>query len=385
MKRPDAKGWCPGAFRPMMSGDGLVVRVRPRHARLTPSQVIGLCNAARTYGSGLIDLTSRANLQIRGVQETDHQALLLNLLDLGVLDDEPALESRRNILIQPDWRHGDASHSITSELMQRLAEFPELPAKMGFAIDAGAAPVLTDYSADFRIETAATGGLILRADGASLGQPVTQSTAVEAMIEMAHWFVKTGGATNRRMAHHLSVTPLPPVATSVAPASCGTPLPLGKSDIGCAYGVAFGQIDALALMDLFQQSGATGMRVNPWRHVILENSTQVATTQFITDPNDPLLQVDACPGAPFCSASSVETRQLAHRLATLVDGPLHVSGCAKGCAKPRPVQTTLVGRNGSFDLVLNGRPWDDPMQKSISPKTLPLTLSTILPKRQGSL
>ena len=28
------QGWCPGALRPMMSGDGLVVRVRPQAGRL---------------------------------------------------------------------------------------------------------------------------------------------------------------------------------------------------------------------------------------------------------------------------------------------------------------------------------------------------------------
>ena len=28
--KPVVQGWCPGAHRPMMSGDGLVVRVRPR-------------------------------------------------------------------------------------------------------------------------------------------------------------------------------------------------------------------------------------------------------------------------------------------------------------------------------------------------------------------
>ncbi len=26
----EIKGWCPGALRPMQSGDGLVVRIRPR-------------------------------------------------------------------------------------------------------------------------------------------------------------------------------------------------------------------------------------------------------------------------------------------------------------------------------------------------------------------
>ena len=53
-----AKGWCPGAYRPMMSGDGLVVRVRPVLARLTAEQVLGLCETATAFGSGLIDLTS---------------------------------------------------------------------------------------------------------------------------------------------------------------------------------------------------------------------------------------------------------------------------------------------------------------------------------------
>ena len=30
IKGPIIKGWCPGALRPMPSGDGLVVRVRPK-------------------------------------------------------------------------------------------------------------------------------------------------------------------------------------------------------------------------------------------------------------------------------------------------------------------------------------------------------------------
>ena len=32
----EIKGWCPGALRPMQSGDGLVTRIRPPLGRLTP-------------------------------------------------------------------------------------------------------------------------------------------------------------------------------------------------------------------------------------------------------------------------------------------------------------------------------------------------------------
>ena len=38
---------------------------------------------------------------------------------------------------------------------------------------------------------------------------------------------------------------------------------------------------------------------------------------------------------------------------------LHVSGCAKGCAYPRPA-TTLVGRNGRYDVIRHGRAGDRP-------------------------
>ena len=38
----DIKGWCPGALRPMASGDGLVLRIRARNGRLTPDQAQGI-------------------------------------------------------------------------------------------------------------------------------------------------------------------------------------------------------------------------------------------------------------------------------------------------------------------------------------------------------
>ncbi|MGX1077699.1 sulfite reductase beta subunit-like hemoprotein [Bradyrhizobium elkanii] len=40
------KGWCPGALRPMRSGDGLVVRIRPRAGRLDAAQAAGIAELA---------------------------------------------------------------------------------------------------------------------------------------------------------------------------------------------------------------------------------------------------------------------------------------------------------------------------------------------------
>lgn len=372
------KGWCPGAYRPMMSGDGLVVRVRPQFARLKRAQILGLCDLARQYGSGQIDLTSRANLQIRGVSEDGHEAVLQSLAALDLLDVDPAIEGRRNILIPPLWTNGDDSHHITGALVARLGDLPPLPAKMGFAIDAGAALVLQNCSADVRIERAASGGLIARADGVDHGRAVTAETAVEALIEMVQWFVATGGAANRRMSAHVTKVDFPKDWQIEAAAKPENKLVPGASKIGPVLGAAFGQIDAAELASLVERTNAVAIRVTPWRLFILEGVPQVENTHYITDADNPLLSIDACPGAPFCSAATVETRSLARRLAGQfsgqITGPLHISGCAKGCARPRICQTTLVGRDGAFDLVQNGLPWDEPTKTGLALNDLPDTI-----------
>src|SRR5215470_331896 len=85
MNRFAIKGWCPSAFRPMLSGDGLVVRIRPRGGRLTAAQACGIADLAERHGNGLIDLTGRANLQIRGVREDCHEPLVVALAELALV------------------------------------------------------------------------------------------------------------------------------------------------------------------------------------------------------------------------------------------------------------------------------------------------------------
>ncbi|TKW70120.1 MAG: precorrin-3B synthase, partial [Bradyrhizobium icense] len=124
------KGWCPGALRPMLSGDGLVVRVRPHGGRLEARQAAGFADLAACYGNGLIDVTSRANLQIRGVTEEAHLPLLDGLARLDLLDSDPETESRRNILVTPFWNIGDDTCSLADELERALAASrPGLPTK----------------------------------------------------------------------------------------------------------------------------------------------------------------------------------------------------------------------------------------------------------------
>jgi precorrin-3B synthase len=353
------KGWCPDAWRPMMAGDGLLVRVRPPLGRLTRAQLLGLCQAATEHGNGQIDATNRANLQIRGVGEDSWRALIDTILNLGLIDPNPTWEARANILVAPEWHGADDTHRIAEELRARLSELPDLPGKVGFAIDASAAQVLRDAPADFRVERAASGQLLLRADGRDLGAPLSPGSEVNHLIALARWFVESGGTASGRMARH--DTPLPEWATgTTTPATAAPHVKPGQHSLGIALGLPFGRVSAMALTRFIEaETAIEAIRLTPWHIVICETEAALAVqpdpADFITDPLSSLLRTDACVGAPACPQATVETRSLAHRLASYVEGRLHVSGCAKGCARAVHADVTLTGREGRYDLAFEAR------------------------------
>jgi len=348
---PLVKGWCPGALRPMPSGDGLVVRVRAHGGRLTQAQARGLADLAARHGNGLIDLSARANLQLRGIR--DHAAVLTELATLGLIDSDQAIEARRNLLVSPFWRQGDGTQDLACELEQALATSDlALPGKFGFALECGETPVLRHASADIRIEKAGETYLLL-ADGARLAAPATRDSVVPEAIHLARWFLETGGAQDGRgrMREHLARgATLPPHFT--LPAICATETAPGPAitPAGALVALPFGQTDSHTLATL---ADLAPLRLTPWRMLLLEGlGTMPDLPGIITAPTDPLLRVTACSGAPGCAQALAPVRDLARQLAPSVPegAMLHVSGCAKGCAHPAAADITLVARGQDFAL-----------------------------------
>ncbi|UPJ40289.1 precorrin-3B synthase [Bradyrhizobium sp. 40] len=366
------KGWCPGALRPMQSGDGLVVRVRPFGGRLDAAQISGLAHLAERHGNGLVDVTSRANLQIRGVNETSHRLLLEGLAQLALLDPDADTESRRNILVTPFWRAGDATQSLAAELEEALADSSlELPTKFGFAIDDGTSRVLAGDSADVRIERDHSGALLVRADGDKLGRSVVRGEAVTTALAFADWFVISGGARGGRgrMAAHLAAGAILPEALrgEAEPAPIMAAARPGLYAQGAMVGVAFGQM-AHATLNQFAGCGHA-LRMTPWRMVLSEGKRAMpSVTGLITEAYDPALRVIACSGAPRCREAHADTRGLAAALAPNIGAAarLHVSGCAKGCAHSGPAAITLVATSAGFDLVRAGSTRDEPILRGLT-------------------
>ncbi|MFV0491378.1 MAG: precorrin-3B synthase [Pseudorhodobacter sp.] len=362
-KPPVIMGWCPGALRPMRSGDGLVVRIRPHAGRISPEQAAAIADAAGRHGNGLIDLSARANLQIRGVTEASHSALMNELAPFGLLDPDLVTETRRNITISPFAEADD----LAGALENALAAAPVLPGKFGFVLDPGPRRWLARTPGDIRIEGGVGGGLILRADGAATGRLVSRDEAPQAALALARWFATSGGvkAGRGRMAAHLARGARLPATLSgdIKPAPVEpTPGP-GLGPEGALVGFAFGQMAAQTFSRLARTGH--GLRITPWRMILIEGAADFPDIPgLVTDPLDPILKVVACSGAPDCLQAFAPTRPLARALAPVLaphlgkDGLLHVSGCAKGCAHPREAALTLTATSGGFDLVRNGRAAD---------------------------
>lgn len=372
MSEPEIRGWCPGALTPMASADGLVVRLRPPLGRLNPAQARVVAEAAVRFGPGEVELTSRASLQIRGVAEADHPALLADLAAEGLVDPDPETERARAIAIAPFY--GDAGEIAgLAESLTEALRAAALPSKFGAALDIGPAPVLGETAADIRLERAVEGRLVLRPDGSAKGKPVTEDTLPGALAELLDWFLASGGVRDGRgrMGKHLArghALPagydLPPAPPSLLPG----PGPVVGGQLAVA---AFGLMHAETLAALADLAGE--IRLTPWRGIFLPSLAALPVLPgLLTDPEDPLLRTHACTGRPGCPQALAETRTLARALAPrLAPGQnLHVSGCAKGCAHPEPCALVLTATPEGFDLARDAPAGAPPLRRTLSPAAL---------------
>ena len=199
--RAMVRGACPGALRPMESGDGLIVRVRPRAGTLSVAAVRALARAAARFGNGHIDLTRRANLQIRGVTPDALPGLQAAIDDLGLLDASPEAEAVRNIIVSPlagvDPGEVLDVRPIAHELERSIANDPalwRLPTKFGFVIDGGGVLALAGERADIRVAAVSRGAIAIGIDRSGgtvwLGQ-TTAGAAAHAACRVAEAFLET--------------------------------------------------------------------------------------------------------------------------------------------------------------------------------------------------
>ncbi|MBB4482552.1 precorrin-3B synthase [Rhizobium etli] len=388
-----ARGACPALAAPMPTGDGLLVRLRPAGGALTLSQFSALARSAAAHGNGILEITARGNLQIRGLRAETVGQLASDIDAAGItVPDGPAIEISPLHGIDPEEVSDPAAMELAlrSKLQEMLAS-PQLAPKLSIVIDGGGTFGLSALSADIRVVALSEAHWLvaINGDGAT-ATPVAAGpaeAAVSAVGEILVLLAMLGqGSRARDIDPVLLRTHFPamPAIRSTQPRSARMPLPGlhrladGKAVLGVRP--EFGQTrapDLTALLDLAKAAGATAIRLAPGRGFFFLGlpaervpAIEAAAVQygFSAQAGEKAEHLAVCAGAGACGSGFYETRTLARRILAaapdLFDGSLtlHLSGCAKGCAHVRPA-LTLTGTAEGYDLILNGLAMDRPDER----------------------
>ena len=401
------RGGCPGLSAPMPTGDGLLVRLIPI-GTVALEAFAGLCAAARTRGNGVIEITSRGSIQIRGLSAASAPRLAAEIAALGIAaeDGTPVLT---NPLTGIDAEEILDAGALAAKLRRALADTSlaaRLAPKVSVAVDGGGTLDLAEgLAADVRLcAQAHNGAMSLRVSvgghGASAVQlgAVMPAQGVVAAMRLLEVIARHGrDARARDILAAEGLTPFRSVLSElISPAvpesdnaehdsrwlgnkrkvdAIGVHR-LGDGSLAAGIGLAFGHIDATSLERLIGAAAdaeASGMRTAPGRTLLTIGLTHetapsfiaaAGQLSFIVRADDPRRRVVACAGAPVCASAHIAARALAPRIAESA-GPfigdrlvIHISGCAKGCAHPGPAALTVVGTAAGCTLITNGSPGD---------------------------
>jgi precorrin-3B synthase len=404
------RGICPGLSQPMPTGDGLLVRLTPTGATMSCEAFAALCTAARNCGNGVIEITARGSIQIRGLTEASVKSFAAAVagIDLAFGEGPPVLSDP---LAGLDPEESVDASAIAADLRRAIAAAPfaaDIGPKVSVAIDGGGTLHLDAVAADVRMRAQARDAYLHIAVGgdAETATPigaVAAEHAVEAVMRMlrviaaggpaarARDMVATNGAAAFRRVIADILVDLPPPPGRPAADPLGTHA-LNDGRLAIGLGLAFGHAHATELEELARaaaESGATGYRTAPGRALLVVGVTEDGAGHlakiaqrlgFIVRADDPRRQVVACAGAPICASAEIPTRALAPSLAANAaiagaDAPMvHLSGCAKGCACPRSAPLTVVGIEGRCGVLVNGSARDEPLVM-LTPEALPGALS----------
>lgn len=358
------------------AADGALARVRLPGGGVAAAALQVLAGCAEELGDGALHLTSRGNVQLRGLRRDDPR-LSRRLAAAGLL---PSMthERVRNVLASPlsgitgglaDVR--DLAPALDRELCARPA-LAGLSGRFLFAVDDGRGDVASEDPDLCWRAVEPDAGLLLVA-----GDPVARvplARAVPALLDAAEEFLACAdGAWRTRIAAPPRDGAGPPVANgggeqagdrTAAPPDGARPRidGVGAGRLLGGAGPRVGWVaggGALVCAPVLGELSAAQIRVlattatraviTPWRTIVLPDAAAgadalLAAAGFVVDPASPVPLVSACAGRPGCAKALADVR--ADARAGLAAGRfaerVHLSGCARRCGSPRGPHRAFV-------------------------------------------
>lgn len=394
IERASARDSCPGTLQVHPAADGGLARVRIPAGVLCASQWQALIEASVELADGNLDLTSRGNVQLRGLRPGAETALAARLVGAGLL---PSLahERVRNVLASPltglDGRGSADLRPLVGELDRALCARPELAALSGrflFALDDGRGDVAA-MGADVTLSAVDPRRATLSLAGMPVGI-VPISKAVITMLASARAFLRLRSADGSNAWRIAELADGPTrIAAALAPCQALSPRaaadpaaavspttleqsvpcpvgPLGQRDGSTALviGIPLGRLSAV------QATALSGhdLILTPWRSIVVPNlsgayattlSTAADAAGLIVDSSSPWLGVTACTGRPGCAKALTDVRadaRLVHGTGAAGStgartGPaVHWAGCERRCGTPAGDVLIIVATAAGYRL-----------------------------------
>ncbi|MCQ2030031.1 precorrin-3B synthase [Stutzerimonas zhaodongensis] len=386
--RPSA---CPGLLRIVQALDGGICRVKLPGGVLAASQARAIAEAAQRFASGVLELTNRSNLQIRGVRAESEQELIRSLLEANLGPSVLDADDVRNLMLSPAAGLDPQQHMDTRPLadallalLQNNSALHVLSAKFAIQLDGGESLCMLEHPHDLWLR-ALPGApqLIFGLAGCPTDKPlgmVAAANAVQLVEAILLTFLECAVPEQSRMRQLLECIPADelvrrvqarlPFAISPVAVECQRQIPAAAPPIGIiaqrqaelamvAASAPLGRISAEqlgAVAELAQRHADGSLRLTPWQGLLIPNvqiheadNVLAALTQvgLLTNRAAPLPNLIACTGSAGCARGLADTKHDALALAACLQQhdahpQVHLSGCSRSCAAAHVAPFTLL-------------------------------------------
>ncbi|MEH2078574.1 MAG: precorrin-3B synthase [Nostoc sp.] len=404
---PSGFATCPGLFYTTPVTDGILSRIRIPGGIISSQQCRAIADIAEQHGGGYIDVTNRANLQVREIRTGINAEVLKYLQEMGLGCDNTVVDQIRNIMTSPTAGIDPQELIDTRPFVQGwddyIAAHPALSglsAKFSVCFDGGGIIQVGDRLNDIAFVAALVDGNVyfrLYLSVGEKGKPpsdmgilLAPEECLPVLAALANVYLAYSHTTskrrlrlrellntlgcenylqevqqrlpfsllyseirkdllpqqgNREKYHHIGIHPQRQQGLFYI----GVVLPLGRLESKQMRGLA----------DLAAKYGS-GIRLTPWQNLLLTDIPQ----QWVADVKSEItfLGLDssttnikgglvACSGKKGCAASATDTKSHALVLAKYLETRLtldypvniHFTGCEKSCAQHSKSDITLLG------------------------------------------
>lgn len=361
---------CPGVLDMHEAEDGWLARIRLPGGMVSAAQLAAVAELAGE-GNGLVELTARANLQVRGLPPESGAAFVKALEAVGLLPSRTH-ERIRNVLASPLAGRHPRSLCMTDQLVDELdralcadTELAQLPQRFLFALDDGSGGALAP-TADVALAAIGEDAFRLLLGGIPTDAVVPGRQAAELAHMAARAFLAVSDDEGWRVAE------LPDGARSIAarlgarlaptnelPPSIAVPAGRCEQRDGRFALTALpplGRLDRLVVSELaaLARACAGPTRIAATKSLSFVDLEPAAVDRLaralqelglVTEPGSGWEGLSACAGLGACAKARIDVRAAASARAA-VRGPgarrEHWSACERRCGEPRGVPLSVA-------------------------------------------